>query len=173
MDSSDMDKLQADLNRLGEWTVESEMKINPDKLKAVSFTKARVKERIRYSFAEQLIPEASSFKYFGINILNDLNWADHVSYTLRKAWKALHYIMRILKKGNNNTKRLDYTIVEYGAVCWDPYREGKASALNRVQKRAAKFGNNLNGSGWETLAQRRLIYAPFSRHTQADGLGKR
>jgi hypothetical protein len=31
------------------------------------------------------------------------------------------------------------------------------SALNRVQKRAAKFANNINESGWETLAQRILI----------------
>ena len=37
-----------------------------------------------------------------------------------------------------------------------PYREGQVSALNRVQKRAAKFANicNINESG---LAQRRLI----------------
>jgi len=61
------------------------MKINPDKSKAVSFTKARFKERLRYYFGEQLIPEASSCKYLGIIIRNDLNWADHVNYTLRKA----------------------------------------------------------------------------------------
>ena len=69
--------------------------------------------------------------------------------------------MCIIKKGNNNTKRLAYTalprpILENGAVCWDPYR-GQVSVLNRVQKRAAKFANNINESGWETLAQRRLI----------------
>jgi hypothetical protein len=34
--------------------------------KAVSFTKARVKEWIRYYFEDQLIPEESSFKYLGI-----------------------------------------------------------------------------------------------------------
>ena len=44
MDSSGIDKLQTDLNRLGEWAVENEMKINPEKNKTVSFTKARVKE---------------------------------------------------------------------------------------------------------------------------------
>jgi len=49
--------------------------------------------------------------------------------------------MRIFKKGNNNPKLLTYMapvrpILEYGAVCWDPYREGQVSALNRVQKRA-------------------------------------
>ena len=70
--------------------------------------------------------------------------------------------MRILKRGNNNTKRLAYTallrsILEDGAVCWDPYREGQASALYRVQRRAAKLANNRNESGWETLAQRRMI----------------
>jgi len=46
-------------------------KINPDKSKAVSFTKATVKERIRYYFEDQLISEASSFKYLGtINAAN-------------------------------------------------------------------------------------------------------
>jgi hypothetical protein len=62
--------------------------------------------------------------------------------------------MRILTKGNNNTKRLAYTalvrqILEDGAVCWDAYREGQVSTLNRVQKRAAKFGNNTNETRWE------------------------
>ena len=41
-------------------------------------------------------------------------------------------------------------------MCWDPYR-GQVSALSRVEKRAAKFANNKNESGWETLAQCRLI----------------
>jgi len=31
------------------------------------------------------------------------------------------------------------------------------SALNGVQKRAAKFASNINVAGWETLAQQRLI----------------
>jgi len=59
MDSSDIDKLQADLNRLEEWAVENEMKLHLGKRKSVSFTKARAKERVRYYFGDQLIPEAS------------------------------------------------------------------------------------------------------------------
>jgi len=128
------------------------MKINPDKRKTASFAKARVKELIKYYFGDQLIPEASSFKYLGIIICSDLNWADHVNYTLRKAWKALHFITHILRKGNNKTKRLAYTaivrpILEYGAVCWDPYREGQVSALSRVQRRVAKFASNMSRVG--------------------------
>ena len=52
--------------------------------------------------------------------------------------------MRILKKGNSNTTSLAYVslagpILEYGAACWDPYRKGQISAIDRLQKRAAKF----------------------------------
>jgi protein-tyrosine phosphatase len=84
-----------------------------------------VKERINDYFEDKLIPEANSFKYLGIIICSDLNWADHVNYTLQKARKALHFITHILKKGNSNMKLLAYTaltrpILEYGAVCWDP-----------------------------------------------------
>jgi hypothetical protein len=77
-------------------------------------------------------------KYLGKIIRSDLKWADHVNYTLRKAWKAFHFTMHIFKKGNNNTKRLAYTalmrpILEHGAVCWEPYKESQVSTLNRVK----------------------------------------
>jgi len=57
--------------------------------------------------------------------------------------------MRVLIKGTNNTKSLAYTslvrlILEYGAVCWDPFREGQINAFDQVQKKAAKFVNLMN-----------------------------
>jgi hypothetical protein len=86
----------------------------------------------------------------------------YVNYTVKKAWKALHFIMRTLKKGNSSTRRLAYTILvrpilEYGAVCWDPYREGQIHAFDRVQKKPVKFAQLTNESNWETLSQRRKI----------------
>ena len=70
--------------------------------------------------------------------------------------------MRILEKGNSNTKSLAYMslvclILEYGAACWDPYREGQISVLDRVQKKAAKFAHRTNIPNWETLASRRKL----------------
>jgi len=58
-DGSNIDKLQTDKNRLGQWAVQNEMKLNPAKSKAVSYKKARVNERIRYYFGDKIIPEAS------------------------------------------------------------------------------------------------------------------
>jgi hypothetical protein len=48
-------------------------------------------------------------------------------------------------------------VLEYGGACWDPYRQGQIKALDRVQKRAARFARNAKGPDWETLASRRKL----------------
>jgi len=70
--------------------------------------------------------------------------------------------MRIVRKGNNNKKNLAYAslvrpILEYGAACWDPYRECQTSALGRVQNKADKFAHHSGGSNWECLVWYRKI----------------
>jgi hypothetical protein len=60
------------------------------------------------------------------------------------------------------------TILEYGAVCWDPYREGQIIALDKVKKKAGKFAYRTNISNWKTLAWRRKlshICAPFKAYS--------
>jgi len=140
----------------------NEININPNKSKALSFTRTRVKDPLNKSLGDQKIPEARCCKYLGIIIRSDLSWADQVNYTVQKAWRALHFVMRVVKTGNKNTKILAYTslvhpILEYGAACWDPYRECQISALDRVQNKAAKFAHHSGSSDWESLAQRRKI----------------
>ena len=99
---------------LGDWAEENEMKINPNKSKALSFTRARVKEPRNYSLGDQKIPDASCCKYLGIIIRSDLSWADQVNYTVQKAWRALHFVIRIVKMGNKNTKSLAQASATYG-----------------------------------------------------------
>jgi hypothetical protein len=82
---------------------------------------------------------------------------------MKKAWKTLHFTMRILKKGNSNTKSLAYMslvrpILEYEAACWDPYRvRGGINSLDRVQNKEAKFAHHKNSPKWETSASRRKL----------------
>ena len=99
-----VEKLQTDQDRLGDWAEGNKMKINPNKSKALSFTRAWVKDQLNYSLGNQKIREASCCKYLGIIIQSDLSWADQVNYTVQKACRALHFIMRFVKKGNKNTK---------------------------------------------------------------------
>jgi hypothetical protein len=46
-------------------------------------------------------------------------------------------------------------VFEYGAACWDPYREGQINALDQVPMKAAQFTIHTSDFDWETLAQRR------------------
>ena len=98
--------MQTDLDRLGCWAIENEMKINPSKSGALSFTRSRLKVPLNYTLSDYKTPEDSSCKCLGIILRGDLNWADQVNYTVRKAWRALHFVMRVVKKGNKNTKSI-------------------------------------------------------------------
>ena len=114
---------------------------------------------IMFSVDDQLL-SAKNNMTFGKN--RTIKNSYYQNCTVQKAWKALHFVMRILKKGNMNTKSWAYTslvrpILEYGAACWDPCREGQINALDRVQKKAVHFTNHTNDSDWETFAQRRTI----------------
>jgi hypothetical protein len=97
------------LDGLGDWTERNEIKIIPNKSNALSFTRARVKDTLNYCLGGQKIPEDSCCKYLGIIVRNYLSWADQVNYTVQKAWRALHFITRIVKKGNKNMESLGYT----------------------------------------------------------------
>ena len=87
---------------------------------------------------------------------------EKVNYITQNAWKAPHCVMHVLRKGNRNKKSLAYTslvrpILEYGAACWDPRREGQINESDRVKTKAAQFTNHTKDSDWKTLVQRRTI----------------
>jgi len=136
--------LQKDLDRLGERVAESEMEINPSKCKAVCFMKTCVTDPLNYTLGDELFPKASSCKFLGIILRSDLNWANHVEYMVKQTWKALHFLLCILKKGKSSTKSLAYItlvrpILEYGAACWDLHWEKQIQALDRVQRKGANL----------------------------------
>ena len=49
---NDIEKFQKDLDNLGEWKVESGVKINPGTSQAIRFTRARVKNPLGYSLGD-------------------------------------------------------------------------------------------------------------------------
>jgi len=155
------------------------MKINPGKSKVTRFTRARGKNPLGYSLCDQKIREASSCKYLGIILRSDLTWVDQVNFIVQKAWKALHFVVRVLKKGNRNTKRLAYTslvrpVLECGSACWDPRRGGQINALDQIQTKAAQFTNRTKDYDWDILAQRRTLarFCALLNCTLGNGRGK-
>ena len=70
-------------------------------------------------------------------------------------------------------------ILEYGAACWDPYREGQTRELDKVQKKATKFAHHSSSLKWETVASRRklsrlcFLYKAFSGERAWKATGNR
>jgi hypothetical protein len=48
-------KYYRDLDSLGDWAVENEMKVNANNSKAISFTRARKKDPLKYSLRDKII----------------------------------------------------------------------------------------------------------------------
>ena len=67
-------QLQRDIDRVGEWTVENGMQINPNKSKAILFTAARTKDTLQYYLPGVLVPVQNR-----INLRSHLSWADQVN----------------------------------------------------------------------------------------------
>ena len=64
---------------------------------------------------------------------------DRVNYGAEKAWKALHFLMRVPNKRKQEYKLFSYAslvrpLLEVGSACWDQCR-GQINALDRVQKK--------------------------------------
>ncbi|KAJ4451762.1 hypothetical protein ANN_03234 [Periplaneta americana] len=108
----------------------------------------------------ETIPEVNKCKYLGIIFSSDLGWGEHVTDTAGKAWRALHFVMRILRKGSDKSKEIAYKslvrpVMEYGVACWDPYRLEHNKALEKIQKRALKCCQKNSPLKWDTLTDRR------------------
>jgi hypothetical protein len=59
----DVEILQTDLDRLGDWAGENGMNMNLNKSKGLSFRRARWKDPLYYSTGDQRSPEASFCRY--------------------------------------------------------------------------------------------------------------
>ena len=53
INNEDIEKLQKDLDMLGEWAAENSVKINSSKCKAARFTRTRVKDPLKYTLGDQ------------------------------------------------------------------------------------------------------------------------
>lgn len=91
-----------------------------------------------------MLDEVEHHPYLGVEIANDLNWKHHVNQVTTKSTGILAFLRRNLGKSNKKVKEKAYmTLVrpnlEYAASAWDPFRKCQIDALERVQRRAARF----------------------------------
>ena len=110
-------------------------------------------------------------KYLGVLLTSDLGWSPHVATTAGKASSTLGFLKRNLKKCPAALKERAYiayvrSILDYASPIWDPHLKKDIHALERVNRRAARYvigdhhrlssvSGMLQSLGWSTLEDRR------------------
>jgi hypothetical protein len=123
------------------------MSLNVEKCTVLTFTRKRNAVRNDYRLLNSTLTRSSETKYLGIHLSDSLNWSTHTDYVTKKATKALFFIRRRFRNSNAKVRNLLYLslvrpILEYAAPAWDPLLINHKAALERVQKRSARFVRN-------------------------------
>jgi hypothetical protein len=86
---------------------------------------------------------------------------DGSSYTVKKAWKALHFIMRILKKRQYQYQKInlhDTSASDSWIWGWElgSLQGWTNKGVGQGAKKAAKFAYHMSKSNWETSQRRKI-----------------
>ena len=143
---TDCQILQDDLNSLGQWETDWQMKFNVAKCHSMRVTRHLPSNQIHFNYllVQQTLEQVESAKYLGITITDNLEWGQHVSEISPKATKTLGFLRRNLALAPQHTKDVAYqTLVhpqlEYAAPIWHPYNETETKNVEKVQKTAARW----------------------------------
>jgi hypothetical protein len=133
--------LQDDLRQLERWALDWGMHFNAKKCYVL-----RMKQRttFTYSLDNKLLKVVNNNPYLGVILSDDLKWHDHISHVTKKANVTLGFLRRNLRHCPKHCRRTAYialvrSVMDYGAVVWDPNHQGDINKLERIQNRAARF----------------------------------
>ena len=103
---TDCQILQDDLNSLGQWETDWQMKFNVAKCHSMRVNRHLPSNQIHfnYSLHQQTLELVESAKYLGITITDNLEWGQHVSEISSKATKTLGFLRRNLALAPQHTK---------------------------------------------------------------------
>ena len=174
---SDRALLQKDLSALEHWEKTWQMSFNPTKCVGLRICTKKKRKilQTQYQLHGHTLEVVDASKYLGVTISDDLSWETHVQNIVCKANRnrTLGFVRRNLKDCTKPMKELTYKTMirptmEYASTVWDPHLQAQKSALEQVQKRAARYVCNnytsrtpgcvtkmLDDLKWEPLEARR------------------
>ena len=171
-DSSDVFKLQSDLDAIDSWASTWQMAMNTSKCEACTICRKQVKasSNAAYQMKGTEIAAVTNFKYLGVTITSDLSFTTHIRNIVSKTNGLLYMLIRALKRSSEGTKTRAFLticrpILEYASCIWSPSKVKDIKIVENVQRKAYRWATNTSRSeqisgamvvkGWEELAHRR------------------
>ena len=103
----------------------------------------RVRLSYLYQLNKDILSEVTQAKYLGLRISSDLNWEPHISSITFEAHQRLGFVWRNLRGSPHKCRKTAYislvrSQLEYCCTIWDPTLQKHQSALERIQRQAAR-----------------------------------
>lgn len=135
--------LQRDLDSLEEWASKWGMKFNPSKCNILSISRSTPLHKF-YSLCGTVLQHVDEAKYLGVTLSSDLQWTKHIQNLTVRASSTLGLLRRNLSACPPALRELSYislirSRLEYCAAIWDPHLEKDVLALEKIQRKAARF----------------------------------
>jgi len=140
----DYDKLQYDLSNLQEWCLRNGMELNPTKCKAMTFSHSRTQINFQYRISHFPLEKISLVKDLGVTLESSLQFSQHLSNAVGKAFQMLGFIRRTTQDFNGIAalKTLYCALVrpnmEYASCVWSPHYATHVHALSLVEHKFLK-----------------------------------
>ena len=144
---SDNLELQADLDRLLEWTVKWQLPFNIAKCKVIHYGTRN--PNYKYILNNTDIQEDTTEKDLGITFDNNLKFSSHIRLIVAKANSRVGILRRNFSYLEPIVflplyKALVRPILEYGSVIWNPLFKSDQEEIEKVQRRATKLVTSIS-----------------------------
>ncbi len=140
---SDSDSIQADLQKLQDWSMKWDLRFNEQKCKSLYLGKNNAKNTYKMGSLENpvLLEETLAEKDLGITIDNELSFTKHIMQTVKKANNLVGMIRRTFTFLDNETFTKLFTslvrpVLEYGNSVWSTNLQYLIKDIENVQRRA-------------------------------------
>lgn len=170
----DVEKLQEDLTRFGEWCSENELAVNVDKCASITFSRRKTLEnKRRYTLNGQLLALRDVICDLGVDFDSKLSFSEHLNRTVSKASKTLGFIRRFSQDFHDPLilKTLYCALVrphlEYCSLIWSPNTVTGVSRIESIQRKFTKLICK------RLIPQRELSYENRCSYLGLDSLTKR
>ena len=126
-----------------------------------------------YHMNNTILKEVTHARYLGVTLSHDLTWSCHLEDVIHKANQKLGFVRHNLRGAPKRSKTTAFfTFVRsglgYAAPIWDPYLQKDINALEKIQRKAARWVTSqysitvsvivlLNDLKWEPLANTFII----------------
>jgi hypothetical protein len=167
----DRDRLQADLDRLGEWLEKWQMKFNTEKCKVLHLGKNN--KNFSYFMENRELEVIDEERDLGVMVSNDLKASSQCRSAYNKGIRILGMMNRTIVYRNKNIllrlyKTLVRPLLEYCSTAWSPHYAKDKHLLERAQHRFTRMIPGLAKMDYEDRLAVRGIWSLEERRNRAD-----